>query len=227
MDTKFQTSFIPKKPILSDPNVTIRRSGGGTSVFMFVGIIIFVLSLAGIGFTFMWKEVLLKEQRAKQVDLEKREASFNEALIDQLKKANTKIDLGGQLLKKHMAVTRLFDIVSQLTIQGVKFNSFEFSSAESPKPTSGTSENSIAGEGIKVVMKGVGNDFRSIAYQSDVLGESEKYGTKSVIKNPIISDLVVDEKGRVEFTFTGYINPNDLLYSKNFTSGSYNTDTNQ
>ena len=141
MDTKFQTSFIPKKPIISDPNVTIRRSGGGTSIFMFVAIIIFVLSLGGIGFTFAWKEVLLEKQLAKQLELKEKEASFNETLIDQLKKANTKIDLGNQLLKKHMAVTELFDIVSQLTIQGVKFNSFEFSNAEAPKSSGNTPSN--------------------------------------------------------------------------------------
>jgi hypothetical protein len=218
MDTKFQTSFIPKKPIMSDPNMAIRRSSGGTSIFMFVAIIIFVLSIGGIGFTFAWKKVLLDKQLAKQLELKQKEASFNETLIDQLKKANTKIDLGSQLLKKHLAVTELFDIVSQLTIQGVKFNSFEFSNAEVSKTSGGTAPNSTTGEGIKFSMKGVGNDFKSIAFQSDVLGESEKYGTKTMIKNPIISDLVVDEKGRVEFTFTGFVSTDDLLYSKTFKS---------
>lgn len=217
MDTKFQTSFIPKKPIISDPNISIRRSGGGTSVFMFVGIIIFVLSLAGIGFTIAWKQILLKKQLSLQTELKAKEASFNEPLIDQLKKANTKIDLGSQLLKKHLAVSGLFDIVSQLTIQGVRFTSFEFSSADTSK-TSGNSANSSSGapasDGIKVTMRGVGNNFSSIAYQSDVLGESEKFGTKKIIKNPIISDLVVDATGKVEFTFTGYVNPDDLLYTK-------------
>jgi hypothetical protein len=217
MDTKFQTSFIPKKPIISDPNISIRRSGGGTSVFMFVGIIIFVLSLAGIGFTIAWKQILLKKQLSLQTELKAKEASFNEPLIDQLKKANTKIDLGGQLLKKHLAVSGLFEIVSQLTIQGVRFTSFDFSSVDTAKAAGSSASTPSAGpssDGIKVTMKGVGNNFSSIAYQSDVLGESEKFGTKKIIKNPIISDLVVDATGKVEFTFTGYINPDDLLYTK-------------
>ena len=49
METKFQTSFIPKAPLLSDQKV--RRRGAGTSVFMAIAVIIFLASIGGAGFT--------------------------------------------------------------------------------------------------------------------------------------------------------------------------------
>ncbi len=217
MDTKFQTSFIPKKPILSDQDV-IKRHSGGTSVFMFIAMIVFVLSLAGAGFTIVWKQVLTKSQDNYRLELRKKEASFNQPLIDQLKKANTKIDLGSQLLKRHLAVAELFDIIGQLTIQGVRFTSFEFASPEATNQSSASSD-------LKVTMKGVGNNFVSIAYQSDVLGQSERFGKKKPIKNPVLSDLVLDQNGKVAFTFTGYVNPSDILYENTLTTDN-NSSTN-
>lgn len=205
MDTKFQTSFIPKKPILMDQK-TIKHSGGA-SVFMFISVIIFILSLAGAGFTFFWKDVLLKQQASYQVELEKAEKRFDIALIEKLKKANTKIDLANQLLKKHIAASEIFDIINSLTTEGIRFDNFEFTS---PIAT---------GDLARITVKGTGNSFSSIAWQSDVLGQSIKYGKNKVVKNPVLGDLILDEKGNVGFTLTAGFNPDDIYYEKVLTGG--------
>ena len=204
MDTQFQTSFIPKKPILMDQKII--KHSGGTSVFMFVSVLIFIASVAGAVFSVIWKDVLIKQQDAYRVELKKAESRFDVALIEKLKKVNSKIDLGNQLLKKHLAVSEIFPIINALTIEGVRFTSFDFGSGASDA------------DGIKITMKGEGSNFSSIAYQSDVFGQSDKFGKNKVLKNPILSDLVVDIKGNVGFTFTATLNPADLSYENSLTN---------
>ncbi|HEY9583934.1 MAG TPA: hypothetical protein VJI66_03170 [Candidatus Paceibacterota bacterium] len=199
MDTKFQTSFIPKKPLLADQ--TPRKHRGGMSVFMFVSVMIFIFSIAGSVYSVFWKKVLLTSQDNYRVELKKAEERFNSSLIEELRRVNTKLDLTKSLLKNHLAVSEVFSIISGLTIEGVRFTSFDFS------------EPADSGV-IKVSMRGVGNSFSAIAFQSDVFGQSEKYGTNKVVKNPVLSDLVLDQKGDVTFTFIASIEPSTISYEK-------------
>jgi hypothetical protein len=219
METKFQTSFIPKKPLVTDTTVHSSH-GSGTSVLMIIAVLLFIASIAGAAFTFVWKNVLIKSQENYKVQLADSEKRFNTSLIEDLKRANTKIDLGKQLLNNHLAVSEIFSIISKLTIAGVRFSSFDFTS-----PTKDS-------DGIKVTMKGVGNSFSAIAFQSDVFGQSQKYGLNKVLKNPVLSDLALDVNGNVGFTFTATVNPIDLSYSKILDStleaeGVVSTSTNQ
>lgn len=201
METKFQTSFIPKKPLVSDQKFS-SGTRATTSIFMFVAVIIFIVSVAGAVFSLLWKNVLIKSQENYKIQLAESEKRFNTTLIEELKKANTKIDLSKQLLKNHLAVSELFSIISRLTIEGVRFTSFDF--------TAPSKEN----DGIKISMRGIGNSFSAIAFQSDVFGQSQKYGTNKILRNPVLSDLALDANGNVGFTFSTVINPGDVLYEK-------------
>lgn len=200
METKFQTSFIPKKPLISDPKV--RTGGGRTSILMFISMLVFVASVAGAAYSFLWKGVLIEAQEDYKLRLAENDKRFDTTLIENLKKANIKIDTSKKLLKNHLAVSEIFAIISDLTISGVRFTSFDFSGPEKE------------GDDVKISMKGVGNSFNDIAFQSLVFGTSEKYGTNKILKNPILSDLVVDTNGKVGFTFTTSVKSEDLLYDK-------------
>lgn len=209
MDTKFQTSFIPKKPILMDQKVV--HHGSTTSIFMFISVLVFIFSIAGAVFSLIWKDVLIKQQTQYAIDLKKAESRFDIATIEKLKKASVKIDTATQLLKNHLAVSEIFNIISLLTADGIRFTSFEFS----PSTVVSDPNNTEASNGIKISMKGVGSSFSAIAWQSDVFGKSAKFGTNKVVKNPILTDLQLDPlTGNVAFSFTAEINPEDLNYEK-------------
>ena len=85
MDTKFQTSFIPKKPILMDQKVV--HHGSTTSIFMFISVLVFIFSIAGAVFSLIWKDVIIKQQTQYAIDLKKAESRFDIATIEKLKKA--------------------------------------------------------------------------------------------------------------------------------------------
>lgn len=213
METKFQTSFIPKKPLLTQSPIAHTRHQASLS--MVIAVFLFVLSLAGAGFVILWEKVLVKAQEDSKAKLSEIRNQFNPELIEELKRANVKIDLSKQLLRNHLASSEVFDIVSKLTIESVRFKSFEFNNAAGSKDASK--------DGIRLTMKGEGSSFSSIAFQSDVLGKSTQYGTNKLMKNPIISDLTVDQNGRVAFSLSAQISPIDLSYERMLSAAAGDT----
>lgn len=203
METKFQTSFIPKKPLITGERP---RGPVGMSIFMGLAVIIFVASLAGAGFVFAWKGLLLDSQKKYQQELTEQEKRFKPEEIERLKKKNIRIDFAKDLLKNHLSVSEIFTIIGGLTIDGVRFANLDYSGPD-PKGTNG-------GNLAKISMKGIANSFSSIAWQSDVFGNSQRYGTNKILKNPVLSDLAVDATGNVGFSFMANIDPADISYEK-------------
>lgn len=208
MEPKFQTSFIPKRPLTA--------SGGGgparhsVSIFLIISVVIFIISLGGAGFAFAWQKVLLSEQNQYKDDLAADQNQFNTSLINTLSTANTKITLAEGLLQNHLAVSEIFNIISQLTIASVQWKSFTFSA-----PTAGGSGGA---PGLATIsMQGETDSYYSVAYQSDVFGESSEFGTNKVIKDPVLSNLSVGSDGAVDFSFTASIDPAELSYTDEVT----------
>ena len=199
METKFQTSFIPKRPIVAEQT---SRVGSSVSLFMLISVVLFIGSLAGAGFVIVWKNHLLSQKNDFQNTLTENEKQFNPDLIGVLGKINTKIDLSKDVLYNHLASSEIFNIVGRLTAQNVRFNSLDYAAPKTPKDL------------ITITMKGEGVSFNDIAFQSDVFGSSIQYGTNKIIHNPILSDLGLNQNGNVSFTFTTSLDPKDILYSR-------------
>ncbi len=211
METKFQTSFIPKKPLVSDQRIVAVRTG--TSILMVIATLLFLISVAGAVFSVVWTNVLNKDQENYRKQLAGMESKFPIADIENLRKFNKKIDISKQLLKSHLAVEEIFAILSELTIEDVRFNSFSFSAPLKD------------GDGVTVTLSGVAKNFYAIAFQSDVFGTSDKYGKNKILKNPIISSVAEQENGTINFGFTATLNPDDLRFAKLMTVESTGDDT--
>lgn len=204
METKFQTSFIPKKPLVTNDlstKVDVVHSGG-VSVVMIISIILFIASIAGAVGSVVWIGVLNKAQDTYEQQLKDSEKRFNTSLIEDLKKFSTKIEISKELFQKHLSVSEIFPIINQLTIETVKFDSFDFSHVE------GSSDS------VQIRMQGVAKNYNSIAFQSDVFGKSNEFGKNKVIKNPVVADLEEGEDGQISFSFSGTLSSKDLLYEK-------------
>ncbi|MDB5259369.1 MAG: hypothetical protein JWO73_577 [Candidatus Taylorbacteria bacterium] len=199
METKFQTSFIPKKP-LTAPIISSRS--GGVSIFMVLAVIIFIISLGGAGFAFAWKNHLEDAQKTSQKDLVDRRDKFNTFAIEQLKRLNTKIDTAKSVLGKHLAISDVFDIIARLTAENIQFLSLDIQVPQVDK------------DPLKISMHGVGTSFKAIAFQSDVFSQSTQYGRNRLLKDPVLSDLSADLLGNVYFTFTATLNTSEFAYDK-------------
>lgn len=213
METKFQTSFIPKKPLPSTGGVSMGLGGAisspkrpphrPNSLFLSFATLLFIVSLAAAGGMYGWKSVMLSQQASLQKQLADREKQFNPDLIEELKRVNIKIDLARQLMTNHLALSNIFDIIGRFTVNRVRFTSLDLTT---PTQQSGD---------IKLTMRGYGSGFSAVAYQSDVLGQLEQYGLRKIVKNPIISGPALGDSGLVSFDFSASIDPASLNYFGN------------
>ncbi len=106
METKFQTSFIPKKSIPSSVGSSMGvpmppHKKHTSSLFMSIAVMVFVLSLLALGGSYLYKSFLLNQRVAFEKDLKTKEKQFNINLIEDLKRQNIKL-------------LSLFHIVTQL-----------------------------------------------------------------------------------------------------------------
>ncbi|MES2314749.1 MAG: hypothetical protein V4524_02315 [Patescibacteria group bacterium] len=206
METKFQTSFIPKKPTASAIGGVSSGSAPRrhhTSIFMTIATVIFIVSLGGAGAVYAYKQYLINDQVTQKEQLAAREKEFNTDLIEKLKNQSIKIDYAHKLLNNHLALSQIFDIIGRLTIENVRFMSLDLSA-----PATNSSD------GIKVSLQGYGTSLSSVAFQSDVLSKLDELGLRKIVKNPVISNPALNTSGAVSFGFSATIDPTTLTYEK-------------
>ena len=172
--------------------------------------IIFIASLAGAGGAYFWNDHVSNLQQQYKNDLTARQKEFGVSDIEFLKQKQNKIDLSRKLINNHLSISRIFDILGRFTIENVRFLNLDVSAPAGLN---------AAGDSIKISMRGYGTSFPSVAFQSDVLSQLEKYGLSKIIKNPILSDPSLDSSGTVSFGFSATVDAKNFLY-KDFVASS-------
>lgn len=210
METKFQTSFIPKKPMSSSIGGSSIGSsapahGGVTSLYMSIAVLIFIVSLGALGGSFAIKSYLLNQQQKYSEELTKRESSFETDTIKNLKELNLKIDISKQLLNDHLAISQIFEKIGIMTIEKVRFLSLDVTMPQKK------------GEDIKINLNGYATNYYAVAWQSDVLGKLELLGLRNIVKNPMLTNPVSNQNDTVSFGFSASIDPKSMTYAKSLT----------
>jgi hypothetical protein len=190
MDTRFQTSFIPKKPIVGSDAV---YSSARVSAFFVVALILFLTSVASAAGVYVYEKTLEKANLTNDQKLGEKEKRFEPATLNEIQVKNTQINAAKDILSKHVAVSDFLKTLSALTLQSVRFKTFDYKYVSADK--------------ITLSMKGEGRDFRSVALQSDVFAKKN-----TIFKDPIISNLAVNTDGTIDFDFTASLVANVVSY---------------
>lgn len=180
MEPNFQTSFIPKKPIVE------KRAAPGRSVGVFSVIAIFILFtvlLASVGIYF-YKSSLEKNIAEMQNTLVLARNRFEPAKIAELKLLDRRLRASSKVLASHTAVTPIFQALQAMTMKTVRFTKFSYDYGD-PKDSKN--------KRIVVKMSGQAVGYRSVALQSDLLAQNKNF------MDPVFSNLSLDDKGNVLF----------------------------
>lgn len=207
MEPKFQTSFIPKKqsfsPIGSLSGGTVQKpTMHGASIFMAIAVFVFVVSIAGVGGAYFLKSYIISQNDAYKKELAAREEQFQLDLIVRLKQVNTQIDSAKTILANHVALSKIFEVIQQLTIEKVRFLSMDLGGK------------AVTTGSVPISLKGYGSNLAAVAFQSDVLAKLADLGLSKVVKNPIVGDPSLESTGAVSFGFSAEIDPSSLLYTQ-------------
>ncbi len=181
MDPRFQTSFIPKKPIVASTD----KKGLSINLFVLFSTTLFVLSIGLAVSAYVYQSILVKDLEAKKASLAKSQKQFEPELIKKIARFDSRLSIANSLVKNHLYPSSIFDLISRTTLKTVRFRDFSFSSLGKDK--------------ISVSMKGQAQSFASVALQADAFAEEKLF------KNAVISDFSLDSSGVVSFSFSGTV----------------------
>ena len=191
MDQNFQTSFIPKKPIIKESAISSRPVG----ILFIASLFILFTVLLATGGLYFYKGVVKKSIADKEKTLNLAKERFEPSKITELQVLDKRLRASSEILEKHIAITPVFEALEQLTMKTVRFTKFSYE----------LSEDNAA---INVKMSGQAIGYRSVALQSDLFAKN-----KNLI-DPIFSNLTLDNSGNVLFDLEFSVDPSFVNYKR-------------
>lgn len=196
METKFQTSFIPKAPV-TDSSVG-KRSPAFGFIFL-ISLVLFLASIGAAGIAYFYGQILDQKIKSGNDQLNQSQNIFDPKLVQDYSRLNDRINSAYEILKKHVAVSPFFDVLSDVTLQTVEFRNFTYANA--------------GGEKITINMNGKGPHYQSVILQAQALTDPKaKY--PNAFKSPIFGDVTADALENVSFSLSTAIDPLIMSYYK-------------
>ncbi len=196
MEQNFQTSFIPKKPLIKEDAVSSRP----VSIFLVISLFILFAVLLATGGLYFYRGILNKSIAEMENTLALARNRFEPSKIAELQVLDKRLRASSEVLSKHITVTPIFSALEQLTMKTVRFTKFSY--------VLNTDKN-IA---IDIKMSGQAIGYRSIALQSDLFAQN-----KNLI-DPVFSNLTLDQSGNVLFDLEFSVDPSFVNYKQAFSA---------
>src|SRR3989344_7165961 len=193
MEPKFQTSFIPKKPIISEPGSRVAVSHS-INIFSAIATIVFVLTILTSGGVFIYKNILESQILLSDKSFNAAREAFHPEKMQELIDANSRIMAVKGLLEKHIASSEHLVLLQSLTVKRMRFNSLSYVNKNLGLPTL-----SIDGEVAT---------YNALAEQEEIFSKNE------FIKNPQFSNFRLEENGVISVKFFTTIDPKLVSYKQ-------------
>jgi hypothetical protein len=192
MEQNFQTSFIPKKPMIEERAVVSQPVG----LLTIISIFIFFTVIIATGGLYFYDGVLKKNIATMENDLNLAKNRFEPSKIVQLQVLDKRLIASTEILSKHVAISPIFEALQDITMKTVSYNkfSYDFDGNKNSK--------------ILVKMTGTAVGYKSVALQSDLFAKN-KY-----LIDPVFSNLLLDDKGDVLFDLEFSVDPNFIDYKE-------------
>lgn len=194
MEPQFKKTFIPQKPVTSSP----KRSRKSVNLFSLISSGVFIGALVASGALFGYEYYLNSSINKLNSELVEIQNDFTPEVIEELVAIDRRLEIANELVKNHVALTPVFDFLSKITLQSLRFDSFIF--------------NNVDGQPV-ISMTGEALGFNSIALQSDVIEDN------NFIVQGLISGLNIDEElGSITFNTEQQLDPDLISYVNKFRS---------
>lgn len=198
MEPSFQTSFIPKKPMVQERVVPARS----VSFFTVTSFFILFTVLLITGGLYFYKGIVIKNISKMENDLNLAKNRFEPSKITELQQLDRRLSASSEILSRHIAITPVFQALQAITMKTVRYTKFSYSFGDEKDAKNGK---------VIIKMSGQAVGYRSIALQSDL------FTTRDEGKNfidPVFSNLTLDDKGNVLFDLEFSVDPSFVDYKK-------------
>lgn len=193
MDPKFRSSFIPKKPLDSISAVN-RSKRHSINLFSVIGISVFIIASGLAVALFSYQFILEEEINQKGINLKEARDNIDLTRINNLRKFEEHVETAQMLLNNHVALSTFFEFLNISTLKKVQFEGLEYG-----RDAMGMT---------LVSLHGTADGYNSLVLQSDVFRENE------ILANPQITEIALDEVGRVKFLLMSPVHPDFIHYNR-------------
>ena len=176
MEQQFRSSFIPKKPITA-PVRSARPKPLG--VAFVAASMLLIIAAASAGGAFGFEQYLKGQIQERVAALERNRSQLQPELIDELRRADARIQHANTLLREHVAISPVFSLLEESTLFNVQYTGFSY--ATGPDGS------------IVLSMAGKAPSFRSLALQARSFEGNQSFS------DVVFSEIAVDDTGRVGF----------------------------
>ncbi len=174
MDSKFNTSFIPKKSLQADTGsssgdkyVSRRTTHYGPGFFL--TFLIFVASVvASIG-VFGYTTIVNKQIDEYKKTLDEQQNKFDSAVVDELIRAESRIENAKDLVVNHTILTQLLSKLEAITLRRIQYTELTYVDETDAQPL--------------LTLLGIAESYKSVAQQTTV------FRNDNLIHNPIMVEL--------------------------------------
>ena len=201
MENSFQTSFIPKKPIISTSSKRESKS-----LFGIITTFLLIISIIGSLGMFLYKSYLINRRDSLATSLSSIRDTFEKGTIDELKLYDKRTSIAQQILNGHIVLSPTLTLLGEITIPSIQYTKFLQKD-----------ENN----NFSILIKGVARDYRSIALQADMFNTEKGH----LFKNVVFSNLIRNKNDNIDFDLEFNINPKLLSYRDNLPINTEKTQT--
>ncbi len=200
MEPTIPTSFIPKRPIESSTVPERHSSGGSVGLLSLLAFVIVVGTVvAFVGVYFYQQQLNSQKEKLEESIAQARDGIGTDFVYD-MKRLDARITGVKDIIKNHIVVTPIFDALQDSTLRSVQYRDFSYTIK-----TDTVTKVAV----LDVSLSGTAKNYSTIALQSDA------FSSNPLIKNPVFSNLTVDDKTRaVNFKLGFSVNVEDLSYQK-------------
>lgn len=197
MQPNFQSSFIPKAtpgaPTSSGVMPSTRRVSGQRDIVSLLATGIFILSLILAVAVFGYKFFLNYHITQMGTQLEEARAALQPETVQELVDLNSRLVSTESLMKRHRIISPVFKFLEASTPKSVRYTDFGFN---------------VTNKGLELTLRGAATSYTSLAVAADTVNKNP------YLKDSVFSDLSLDEKGRVVFSFRSVVDPQLLSYTR-------------
>lgn len=191
---KYTTSFIPKKPV-AIPTAGYSRSAG-PKIMTMIGVFVFFASLLLGAGVYLWKIQINSSITAQIESLRKSRDEFDKGTIEAATRLNERINVAKNLLEKHKAPSRMFELLEDITLVTVRLKNLTYSTE--------------ADGSIKISGGGVASGFKSVILQSNEMGKTGS------LRDVMFSEVQSISGNLVSFTLNSMLEEKVVLYKSKF-----------
>lgn len=199
MEPSVTTSFIPKRPIDSSIAPVKHSSRSVGLLSLITAVVFFGTAISFVGIFLYQKQLSIQKAKLEQSISEARDGIGTD-FVSEMSRLNLRINGVKDLIKNHIVITPIFKALEVSTLRSVQYKDFSYVISQDD---SANNKNQV----VSVEIKGTAKNYGTIALQSDA------FSTNTLIKNPVFSNLTIDDKTRnVNFRLVFDVSMNDLSY---------------